>query len=94
MKENEQSNDVRTVESLHDAFKGDLGELAKDLPRVAAALERGETTSFELTPVEERALSAKTLWLLVSWVRSLAGEVDRLHTELDAEIAARKDFDS
>ena len=78
------SNEVesRAVESLEMAFREDLQEIFQDLPRVKAVLDQKERAALDLTPSEAQVVSAKTLWLLSSWVRSLAAEVDRLHDEL------------
>lgn len=91
MKDKERDSDARMVESLEQTFRDDLQEILKDLPRVAAALERNERATFDLTPDEAQVISAKTLWLLATWVRSLAGEVDRLHSELEALTVADDD---
>lgn len=81
----------REVESLEAAFRDDLQDIFKDLPRVKAVLDRKERATLNLSPDENQEVSAKTLWLLSSWVGSLAAEVDRLHDELDALTGADSD---
>jgi hypothetical protein len=81
--ERDDQPEKREVESLEATFRDDLQEIFKDLPRIRDVLDRKERATLNLTASEAQAVSAKTLWLLSSWVRSLAAEVDRLHDELD-----------